>query len=231
MTTYIGIDDTDSLESIGTGRLARMVAEIIGETGTVRSVTRHQFLVHPDIPYTSHNSGAVIEIADTTTGPDDLFSAVADAVMDRFVEGSDPGVAVAREEQISPAVVAFGSDAKTRVLTQDRAYEIAKNAGILLEGLGGTGGGVIGALAGIGLARTGSDGRYLQIGSIRDRPGDRTVEELLTLGAGEVMTTGGKVLTSGPVTIPKFPQPSRILGRPVLLVEERDGGYYMLKRD
>jgi hypothetical protein len=63
MTLLIAIDDTDNAESIGTGRLSRMLAEELTKQGMIRqtSVTRHQLLVHPDIPYTSHNSSACIE--------------------------------------------------------------------------------------------------------------------------------------------------------------------------
>ena len=232
MSVYLGIDDTDSLDSIGTGRLARAIAEILSRNYPVVCVTRHQFLIHPDIPYTSHNSGAVIHFSDLS--PDQyprLFETAKELMKERFVDGSDPGIALAGSEQVSPAMITFGLDAKTRVLTQEQARAIAQNAGILLEGLGGTEGGVIGAVAGIGLAVSGSDGRYLQIGSIRDHRGDLRVENLLTIGIDQVITTEGKILTEGLISIPKFPQPLRIMGKPILMVEERDGGLHLVRRD
>ena len=232
MSVYIGIDDTDSLDSIGTGRLARVIAEILGKTYPVVSVTRHQFFVHPNIPYTSHNSCAVIHLADI---PYDeyalLFEKAKSLMKERFIEGSDPGLALAGSDQVNPAMVAFGYDAKCSVVTQERARTIAYHAGILLEGLGGTEGGVIGAVGGVGLAASGSDGRYLQIGSIRDRMGNQTVEELLTIGIDQVITTDGKVITEGLITIPKFPQPLRLLERPILLVDEQDGQLISVKRN
>lgn len=232
MPVYIGIDDTDSLDSIGTGRLARGIAEILNRNYQVLSVTRHQFYVHPEIPYTSHNSGAVIHLSDIPpSGYDRLFELVKSLMKERFVEGSDPGVVLAGSEQIIPVMVTFGLDAKVRVLTQEQARRIANNAGILLEGLGGTEGGVIGALAGIGLAASGSDGRYLQIGTIRDHRGEQKVEDLLTIGIDQVMTTEGKILTEGMITILKFPQPLRIMGRAILVVEEREGGLHLVRRD
>lgn len=60
MTLYLGIDDTDTRESRGTGRLARMIARELSRSYPVMGVTRHQLFVHPSIPYTSHNSCAVI---------------------------------------------------------------------------------------------------------------------------------------------------------------------------
>ncbi len=232
MPLYIGIDDTDSPESIGTGRLSRGIAAIITETYPVQYITRHQFFVHPSIPYTSHNSGAVICLDDIP--PEEyprLFGLVTALVRERSAVGSDPGVALAGSAQIIPALVRFGLDAKDQVLTQDRARAIAGHAGILLEGLGGTEGGVIGALAGIGLAASGSDGRYLQIGSIRDHHGDVEISDLLHIGIDQVMTVEGRTLTGGRVHVPKFPQPLRIMGTAVLLVEERDDGYHAIRRD
>ena len=63
-TILIGIDDTDNPTSPGTGRLARNVSVELERRGLkTLGVTRHQFLVHKAIPYTSHNSGACIGVA------------------------------------------------------------------------------------------------------------------------------------------------------------------------
>jgi len=53
MTLYLGIDDTDTRESRGTGRLARMIAAELARSYVVTGVTRHQLFIHPSIPYTS----------------------------------------------------------------------------------------------------------------------------------------------------------------------------------
>jgi len=232
MTVYLGLDDTDSLDSIGTGRLAREIAEIIGEKYPVLCVTRHQLLVHPDIPYTSHNSCAVIHLEDIPNQEHALLFELAKELMkERFVHGSDPGIALAGCESVTEAVILFGCDAKTSVITQERARSVASHAGILLEGLGGTEGGVIGAIAGIGLAASGSDGRYLQIGSIRERRGDHTIEELLKKGIEQVITLDGTVITEGFVSIEKFPQPARLNERAILVVQEQNGELIAVKRD
>ena len=58
MRVFIGIDDTDSLEMGATGRSANQLRKLIEDKGwgETQAVTRHQLLLHPDIPYTSHNS-------------------------------------------------------------------------------------------------------------------------------------------------------------------------------
>lgn len=232
MTVYLGIDDTDSLDSIGTGRLARKIADEIRGRYPVMSVSRHQFLIHPDIPYTSHNSGAVIWLEDIPEKDLVVLFEIAESLMRaNFIEGSDPGIALATDRMITAPVITFGQDAKRIVLTQDLARRLAENTGILLAGLGGTEGGVIGALAGVGLARTGCDGRFLELGTIRAMMGDQTVADILKTGIDAVMTTDGRVLSEGLIRIRKFPQPACVAGRPVLLVEETEGEFILVKRD
>ena len=63
MRYLIGIDDTDNLESRGTGFRARCLGAELAGAGLARvdGVSRHQLLVHPDIPYTSHNSALCLD--------------------------------------------------------------------------------------------------------------------------------------------------------------------------
>ena len=61
---YIGIDDTDNLNSRGTGRLARNIAAALSSDFTVLGVVRHQLLQDPRVPFTSHNSSATILLDD-----------------------------------------------------------------------------------------------------------------------------------------------------------------------
>jgi hypothetical protein len=232
MAIYIGIDDTDIIGSRGTGRFAREIAGYIADTCPVSAVTRHQLLVHPDIPYTSHNSCAVIHV--DGSGKDiarALFSRVRDIMVDGLINGSDPGLAVADRESVTPGVMAFGKDAKQFVLSQERAIAVAENSNILLEGLGGTNGGIIGALAGIGLVKTGTDGRFLQKGSIRDVTCTCTCEQIYRAGVDEVISLEGKILTDITVEVEKNLKPCLIDGRAILLVEEREGLFHALKRD
>jgi tRNA(Ile2) C34 agmatinyltransferase TiaS len=231
MTLYIAIDDTDILSSRGTGRLARSIAGLIAESGYVVSVSRHQLYVHPDIPYTSHNSCAVIHIDSDECTPGTLFSIARDMVLGDFIEGSDPGIACAEDHQITSEVVNFGLSAKKTVLTQDKARSVAKDAGLFIEGLGGTNDGIIGALAGLGLAATGCDGRYVMKGRLRQISGETTVETVLGAGVDEVITTEGRSLKTGTIIVRKFPKPSRVNKNAILYVEERDGIYRETVRD
>jgi tRNA(Ile2) C34 agmatinyltransferase TiaS len=226
MTIYLGIDDTDTRESRGTGRLARAIAAELARSYTVTGVTRHQLFVHPAVPYTSHNSSAVIHIRETENGiTGDVFATAKEMMLDDFIEGSDPGICVATDSAINGDLSRFGLAAKTSIVTQDQARSLAREAGILLEGLGGTEDGVIGALAGIGLAASGNDGRFVMKGTTRDLHGSQTIAAILASGVDRVDTREGTAVGEGTVNLRKFPKPAFIGGKAVLYVEA-DGEDY-----
>lgn len=163
MRILIAIDDTDNLESIGTGEVLENLCAALEENGLGRGgfVTRHQLLVHADIPYTSHNS-AMCCAAEV----DDLEKAAAfcRAYMDvSCAEGSDPGLCIVDPDRLADpqSLIRFGLAAKKVVLTKEAALtEAARHTeAVRLSEHGGTGGGIIGALAGCGLRLTGSDGK------------------------------------------------------------------------
>ncbi len=230
---YIGLDDTDNKDSRGTGRLARAVAAALSDSYLVQGVTRHQFLVDPRIPYTSHNSSATLHLA--ANGRADL-TALADRVqaimLADFQPGSDPGLCVAQE--VGAEMSEFGWRAKREVVSQSEAYEIAQRCGCILRGLGGTNGGVIGALAGIGLAASGEDGRFILVGQSRELQGVQSIQAILAAGIAQVVTTGGQVLTEGMVNTGGRLRPAWRGSRVVLVVdrsEEDNGAWVPIKLD
>ncbi|MDD1679344.1 MAG: ABC transporter substrate-binding protein [Methanomicrobiales archaeon] len=229
MTVYLGIDDTDMPDTPGTGRIARAIASQLFSLCDITGITRHQLYVHPDIPYTSHNSCAVIHCRNGD--PEEIFSFAHELLLDQFVEGSDPGIAVADAATLGPSVVAFGMDAKHTILTQEKARSIARHSNILLEGLAGTEGGVIGALAGIGLAATGNDGRFVQRGRLRELHGTQDALTLISEGVDVILTDDGRSVTEGYIWFHKFPKPAFVGGKAVLFVRPVDGHYEEIFRD
>jgi hypothetical protein len=163
MEVYVCIDDTDNLESRGTGELAALLADDIEKNGwgTSSFITRHQLLVHPDVPYTSHNSSMCFSATINDSFLETLISHASGFLERESAEGSDPGLCVAVSDRIaSPeGLKEFGLKAKQQVLTKSEAYYLAQNLGVHLSAHGGTGHGVIGALAGVGLRLGGNDGR------------------------------------------------------------------------
>ncbi|WP_414469789.1 ABC transporter substrate-binding protein [Methanobacterium sp. ACI-7] len=231
---YVCVDDTDNLKSRGTGRLARAIAAKLSEKYPLVGVTRHQLYVHPDIPFTSHNSCAVIHLdTDDKESIDDIFEIAKKEIQDDFIEGSDPGLSVAHESQITPSLIAYAKDAKDTVLTQEKARTLAKNLNIRLEGLGGTEDGVIGSMAGLGLAYAGNDGRFLLKDSIRDLLGPQPVEKLIEAGIDAIYTLDGRVVTEGLILNAegKSVKPCPVNGKCILFVDDSEGVLQAVKRN
>jgi len=183
MRIYVCFDDTDVLEAPrGTGKLARWFGDELPEGCRMWGVVRQQLLVHPDIPYTSHNSSAcvVIDAPDASVVPE-LVARGAAHLGRHALDGSDPGLCVAPEDSPAmEALLAFGRLAATHVVTQ--ADAVAAAAGAHLSGHGGTNDGIIGAAAGVGLTAWGWSGRFIEYGALRDYPSEVEVGELEVAG-------------------------------------------------
>ena len=181
MKLYLCIDDTDDLESKGTGEIAEEIAFLIQEKalGQTSAVTRHQLYVHDDIPYTSHNSSMCFEIDGVgENGLEAIVDVAVDHLKKEASKISDPGLCICDVENVDvEALIDYGHRAKTEVLSKTYAYEFSKNHEIFLKEYGGTGDGVIGALAGVGLRLSGNDGRFK--GKFKIPVGTYSVNELL----------------------------------------------------
>jgi len=221
---YIGVDDTDTEESRGTGFLARAIAADLSTDYRVVGVLRQQLLVDPRVPCTRNNSSKAV-LLDANGQPDlqALQQRVQDLMLADFVPGSDPGLCIAR--WVPPEVTAFGQRAKRELLTQQEARALAAAFGIALVGLGGSEDGVIGALAAVGLTAGGEDGRYILVGSARDLSGLQPVGSVLAAGIAAVETVDGAQVTDGLVASDRL-RPARRRGQPILVVE-RAGQYWM----
>ena len=229
MIVFIGMDDTDNRESRGTGHLARAVAAQLSATYEFLGVVRHQLFFDPRVPYTKNNSSAAILLdVDRDTDLEHIFQQVRAFMLADFQPGSDPGLCVAAA--VPEAVTRFGRRTKVDLVTQEEARQLAAQAGILLEGLGGTQGGVIGALAGVGLAASGEDGRYVQVGNLRQLSGLQPVSALLRAGIHHVQTQDGQMVIEGMVSTDKL-RPARRGGVPVAVVQWADDAWQPLKLD
>lgn len=185
MRVYVCFDDTDCLDADrGTGKLVRWFTERLPEGCTTWGVVRQQLLVHPDVPYTSHNSSgcAVLDVPDASFLPV-LAELGAAHIAEHWIDGSDPGLCVAPETAMLEPVIAFGQRAAIEVVTQAEAHAVAAATGIHLSGHGGTEDGVIGALAGVGLTAGGWSGRFVEYRTpLRDFAEVTTVGEVEAAG-------------------------------------------------
>lgn len=164
MNYMVCIDDTDMPGTRGTGWLVEDLCNILAaeKLAATSAISRHQLFVHKDIPYTSHNSAMGFEMTLEQKHLDAVMSLFQTFLEIRAEKGSDPGLCVAKisDSLDGQRLAAFGKAAKCQVLSKPDAYSLAAETGVHLSEHGGTGQGVVGALAGIGLRLSGSDGRY-----------------------------------------------------------------------
>lgn len=227
---YIGLDDTDTLESRGTGNLARQIASHLADEHEILGITRHQLLLDERIPYTAKNSCAAVCLGlGNHTNIQDIFARVRELMLSDFQTGSHPGLCLA-SDQAALCIKGFGQRAKLELVTQEEARNLAIKENILLIGLGGNETGVIGALAAVGLAAWGEDGRYIQIGRSRELKGMLPVPILMEAGIHAIQTLDNHVVKKGFVKSDKL-RPSRRRSRSILYVEKDQDHWRPLKLD
>lgn len=222
----VAIDDTDNHESRGTGHRARGLGRMLTLDGLARvhGISRHQLYVHPDIPYTSHNSSLCLDIDWLGGDLSELSDLIFAFLSEHAAPGSDAAYAIARFDDVGETVMEFGRRAKDTVLTQEAARSLAAREGIILTGVTGTEGGVIGSLAGVGLRRTGHDGRFVWVEGVRDLKGVVSIETLLNdTGIHIVRTTAGELPRPGArISVDPWPRPVLIDHQAVLLIEKAE---------
>jgi hypothetical protein len=224
MNLLIGLDDTDNLESRGTGYRVRQLADWLNDNqlASPKGITRHQLLVDSQIPYTSHNSSACMAVE--TRNPEDVWEACREFLLRESAIGSDAGLCLTEWAAVTEQVMAFARRAKLEVLSIREAQQTAADAGVQLMGLTGTGGGIIGALAGVGLRRAGEDGRFLWLPGLRELSGVYPVTQLCSVAhIDRVCTLEGTELTpEALVDVGEWIRPVLRRGQATLYVEKQN---------
>ncbi len=220
---YVGIDDTDTVDSRGTNQLAKALARRVAGRFTCQRIVRHQLLDDPRVPYTSKNGSASIvfepNVADWTVAS---FARTLRQIMEEdFVSGSDPGLCVATT--VADQIVDFAERCQRELMTQHEAVELAAEHNVWLAGLGGTNDGMIGALAAVGLAAADDGGRVVQWQNWPDDLSGCVPLETIRARAIDVREVNQlKQVSAGNVDVGKHLRPNWRSGRCVLFVAARD---------
>jgi len=200
MRYLLAIDDTDQKDWPGTGHLLEKIMRNITENGwgITDSITRHQLFVHPSIPYTSHNSVMCFagEISQKKN-IEDIIDLTISYLRRESAPEADPGLCVVFPEELTfPAkLISFGKKAKKEKLFKKNAYELAEQLSIYLSEHGGSGDGIIGALAGTGLRLSGNDGRFRGSHFILDTTTKYSVSDLYKYNCiDRICTENGELL-------------------------------------
>jgi hypothetical protein len=162
MRLLIGMDDTDNMDSVGTGELLESLCRTLTDNGLGRGgfITRHQLYIHENIPYTSHNSAVCCDFdTEDIAGLVDFCRSYMD---EACAEGADPGLCIIDLGRLThrKRLIRFGYASKDIVLNKRDATEVAQLHGraVYLSEHGGSGVGIVGALAACGLRLSGYDG-------------------------------------------------------------------------
>ena len=138
MRIFLGLDDTDILGSPGTNQIAMALAIKLKEIGIETTmILRHQLWYDPRVPYTSKNGCASMQLE--SKGPIDfptLGGFCKEFLLTHFVEGSDPGLCIATEDQ-AKAMISQGWRTTAEWVNPAEAIEKAKVSGCLLWSIAG----------------------------------------------------------------------------------------------
>jgi len=177
---------------------------------------------------TAKNSAAVVHLL--MNEPErELIDEVVEWIAERAAPESEPGVCLAWA--VPEQVTAFGRRAQQEIVTRKEALALAEGDGLLLRNLRENGRGIIGALAAVGLAATGNDGRFVLYRHLRDLRGVVSVASLLREGVARVQAVTGEILTQGLVDTQGKLRPSLVDGRPVLWVERMNDRWVAVRKD
>jgi hypothetical protein len=221
---YVGIDDTDMPGTPGTNQLARaLIAHVTGHY-RCRLVLRHQLLDDPRVPYTSKNGSASLQfepVSNAAMPLSELIAALRTRMQAWYIPGSDPGLCVT--PHVPEDVIAWGQRCQQQLVTRTDAEALAKRHELHLEGLGGTSGGMIGALAAVGLAASRNDGRVVVHGDWPDDLSGRTpIGKLYERGILVREFGRGATVTAGQIDVGKRLRPNLRNGQIVLFVEQTE---------
>lgn len=236
----LGLDDTDVIDSPGTNQLARDIAEALGCLGLrADAVVRHQLFLDPRVRYTSQNGSAAIAFSlpagsyKSAAVFESAWQTARRMTLDFAPEGSDPGLALSWHEDIPQSTQDYAKACLSEIVTREGAEAEAARVGIRLEALGGDGGGVIGALAALGLIASGHDGRVVHRAGWPwpdDFGGLRSREEVLNRGIDAITDIEGIPWTGASIDLGKRLRPLWRNGQVSLVVEvQADGSARGLK--
>ena len=222
MRIFLGLDDTDILGSPGTNQIAMALAVKLKEIRIETTmILRHQLWYDSCVPYTSKNGSASMQLeCKVPIDFQTLAGFCKDFLLSHFVEGSDPGLCLATEDQAN-SLISHGWRTTGEWVNPSEAIEKAKVSGCLLWSIAGRDHGIVGALAAVGLAASGEQGRVVfhqnGYGEIR---GLISVEKLLEFGVLVIEESSQMLVSNGVVDLVKKLRPNIRKQKVVLYVEK-----------
>lgn len=182
MIFFVGLDDTGKTGQTGTGELALTLGLRLQSLGLVRllHISMHQLLAPcEDLPGCSLNQAYCLTLDGDATRLREIELESRVYVNRNFLAGSSPGLALARQDQVSERLFTFSKACRLMPMLRSDARELARENGITLTAFSGDGQGTIGAFAAIGWRWQGSDGTITWMPGLADLKGVMTLTGVL----------------------------------------------------
>lgn len=160
MYLLLGIDDTDSEESQDTQTLAVSLGKRLESLSLARliNISCHELLHHPSISFTHTNTSCCLLLDAEAIKTREIDLTCREVLLRESAPYSNPGFALATWNQFDPEIVVWGKRAKINQLVRADAVSLGRQHNMSMAGILGSGVGVIGALAAVGLRYEGNDG-------------------------------------------------------------------------
>ncbi|MBA4385752.1 MAG: hypothetical protein C0410_13525 [Anaerolinea sp.] len=164
MYYLLGIDDTDSPNPGDTAQNTAKLALTLGQKlessalAKLLNISCHQLFPHPSILHTNSNAACCLLLDSDSQRLREIDLTTRLTLRSESAANANPGYALAAWNQFDPEVVAWGKTAQTAMLQRMDTITLARRSGIAIAGINGSGAGVIGALAAVGLRYDGNDG-------------------------------------------------------------------------
>ncbi len=220
------IDDTDGPGFRSTARLALSILELLAPRYRCHSLTTHPHFLGgaPSWKERGNHSACMRFVDEPGLDLGELVHEIRCLILEDLVPGSNPGLCAGRH--FDPEVLAFAQRSRSERLGLDEARALATESELTLEGLAGSGLGMIGALAGAGMAAAGGPGTYLQIGPTPiDLGGLLPPRKLRALGIERFVDVHtGQDVPMRPLWVARKLHPSMVYGMPTVMVETTESG-------
>lgn len=183
MLFFLGIDDTgqpgksgssETALALGLHLQARKLARLV-------HVSAHALIPPAEIPHSSLNHAYCLTLEGEAQQLREIDMESRVYLMRHSATGANPGFALAPRERVIERIQNWGKACQMFTMERREALDLARSLGIMAAGFTGSGSGVIGALAAMGLRASGSDGWIFWLSGLPDLKGVMTFSEILQI--------------------------------------------------
>ena len=181
MIFYLGIDDTGPPGKSGTGETALALGLHLQSQKLARlvHVSAHTLLTTTEIPNANPTHAYCLTLEGEAQRLREIDMESRVYLMHHSAAGSNPGFALAARSRVNEHILNWGKACQMMTMERREALDLARSQEFTAAGFNGSGNGVIGALAAVGLRFSGCDGWITWLPGLPDLKGVMTFSEIL----------------------------------------------------